>query len=784
MKLSSKVILLIAPVILLSAVISNYIIYSVQKQTLIKREDSYIQLQMEKLAGQFQQANTFVNSYAYTLSKSDVLLDYLINHDNAYRERVLFKRLDETANVLNYGYKGAVNMAILNGNQTPLYYTESEAFGDSRSIDPKVLEYISSSFEQYGKFSHTGFIYNSSGQNILLQYRLVDARTGEQPLIFDRSDAFFIVVTVSLESFSDIKHEIEFDTHSVITFSDKPVSLDIPLAQNIELLPHLYAVLSPAEYLMTNKIDNVWLDLALSFGIAAFVTITLIIFVLYYNVLRPVSRLDKQLKELELKKRDNIEKLETNDEIGRLSAYFFDMYQELNIIYKKTKRLAETDHLTQLANRHRFQQLATLELSSPSPYLWVIYLDLDNFKYVNDKFGHKAGDDLLKVFSTHIKNACQKFSQQHDAPCFGARLSGDEFAILLSSNYYLPDIPDLLAAELLKPISNLSHSWTNSLPVTASVGIARYPEDGLDITQLLYNADAAMYQAKHAGKNQYAYFSAELNRETQRRLQIEQALRKANVEQEFRLVFQPYMNRSNSMIEGLEVLLRWETKSLGVVAPSEFIPIAEQSGLFDKIDRWVFANAIANYHQLRDIFDKDIILSINLSSSKLHSLEMVEYIHRHCTKNKVESKYIEIEITETFTSEKQGTALLEQLSHLGYQLALDDFGSGYTSLTQLVQYPVQKIKLDQRFLLTLMKTNNEHLIKPIIDLCHAQNKVVTAEGIETNSMYQWLSENQCDLMQGYFLGEPMSIDQLSEWWESIDNKRYIKTEYSQLSTVY
>lgn len=215
-------------------------------------------------------------------------------------------------------------------------------------------------------------------------------------------------MSVSLEVFNDIKHDVEFDTHSVITFADKPIYLDIPLAQTIELLPHFYAVLSPAEYLMWNKVDKVWLELALSFGIAAFCTITLIVLVLYRYVLHPVSRLDKQLSELESNQRDNIEKLGTNDEIGRLSSRFFDMYEELNVIYKKTKRLAETDHLTQLANRHRFHQLATRELASPPSHLWVIYVDLDNFKYVNDKYGHELGDNLLKVFSTHIKNACQK----------------------------------------------------------------------------------------------------------------------------------------------------------------------------------------------------------------------------------------------------------------------------------------------------------------------------------------------------------------------------------------
>lgn len=219
------------------------------------------------------------------------------------------------------------------------------------------------------------------------------------------------------------------------------------------------------------------------------------------------------------------------------------------------------------------------------------------------------------------------------------------------------------------------------------------------------------------------------------------------------------MNNRSNEIEGLEVLLRWEAEGIGPIPPKEFIPIAEQAGLFDKIDRWVFANATAEYHQLRNIFGKDIVLSVNLSSAELNSIEMANYIHEQATLHQVKPKCIEIEITETFAAEQQGTALLDELSKRGYRLAIDDFGSGYTSLTQLVQYPVQKIKFDREFLVTLMNTNNGHVIKPIIELCHAQNKTVTAEGIEHNMMHEWLSAYRCDYMQGYLFGKPMTKEQ-------------------------
>lgn len=521
MKLSHRVILLVAPIILLSAVVSSHIIYSIQKVTLVKREDSYIQLQMEKLAGQFRQANIFLNSYAYTLSKSDVLQDYFVNHDNHYRERQLFKRLDDTVKVLSYGYGGDANMAILDGKQQLIYYTENPRHESSKRIDSKILEYVTNSHAKYKSFNHTGFIYDSSGQSILLQYQLFDKRTGEPPLSFDPQNVFFVIVSVSLEAFNDIKHQIEFDTHSIITFSSKPIYLDVPLAQTIELLPHFYAVLSPAEYLMWNKVDKVWLEIALSFGLAALFTITLIVLIIYRYVIRPVSVLDKQLNEIELNQRTNIDKLDTDDEIGRLSSRFFNMYEALNVTYRETKYLAETDHLTQLANRHHFHQLASRELSSGTEKLWVIYIDLDNFKYVNDKYGHEVGDALLKEFSSHITKLCQQFTQQYDCRCISARLSGDEFAVLMTSSQGADSPPNLFSTELLKPMQSLNQSSPYSYPVTASIGIAQYPQHGKEITTLLSNADAAMYQAKRAGKNQYAHYSTDLNNDAQRRDQID-----------------------------------------------------------------------------------------------------------------------------------------------------------------------------------------------------------------------------------------------------------------------
>ncbi|GEM75786.1 GGDEF domain-containing protein [Vibrio sagamiensis NBRC 104589] len=780
MKLSNRVILLVAPVVLISALVSSYIIYSIQKVALIKREDSYIQLQMEKLAGQFHQANTFVNTYAYTMYKSNAFQDYFFYQDKITKDddpykKGLWQRLGESASVLSYGYNGEANMAILDGKQNLIYYTDNKYFDPGSELDPKILNYIRQDHTLEKSSEHTGFIYNSSGQTILLKYQVFDKKTGKTAQHFDPENVFYIIVSASLDEFNAIKHVVEFETHSVITFSDRPIFLDLPLSQTIELMPNLYAILSPAEYLMWEKVDKVWLELAWCFGVASIITIGLIVLVLYHYILSPVSNLDNQLQEIESKKRKNIDKLLIDDEIGRLSSRFFNIYDELNQVYHKTKYLAETDHLTQLANRHKFNEQALRVLSAPPENLWLIYIDLDNFKCINDKFGHDAGDKLLKSFASHIKKLCKVYTQIHNSACFSARLSGDEFSILCSSTLTATAHLENFTQQLLE---FRTHPSFASLSVTASVGIAQYPRDGKTIDKLISCADTAMYQAKRAGKNQYQFYSALLDIQAQRRAYIEHALRQKNVEKGFFLLFQPYLDAKTKEVRGLEVLLRWESDDIGVVSPKEFIPIAEQSGLFEKIDQWVFANALSEYHALKTIFDKDITLSINLSSAELNSLAMSEFIYAKTVQYSVPTKYIEIEITETYVTDNKGTCLLDELSKLGYQLAIDDFGSGYTTLTQLVQYPVQKIKFDREFLLTLMRTNNSHVIKPIIDLCHAQNKKVTAEGIEHPTMHQWISSYQCDFIQGYLFGKPMDKNQLAIWWRS-KNRNAISTTYSE-----
>lgn len=767
MKLNNRILLLITPVILLSAVASSYIIYSNQKDALLKREESYLQLSMEKLAGHFRQTQYLVNSYAYTLTKSDIIRHYVAHERNPYRELELVDNFQQTLDILQSQENNFIALSILDGSKNVLYYAENS--GDPfAKIDTKILNHIQDTFDSTQKTSYVDYTTNSSGEGILVRYDVLDTQTLTTPLSYNRDKIFFVVVFVVLEPFNRLMKKIEFDNRSTIFFTDEADIKKVGLTQTVELKSDLYATLDPAQYLINDKLYAIKKRLALSFGISTLVTVLLLLYLLYRHVIKPISQLEQQLKEVENKQRDNIETLKSNDEIGRLSSRFYDMYQELDTTYKKTKALAEYDHLTKLANRHHFQQSVERVLAKArhTDNIWVLYIDLDNFKYVNDKYGHQIGDALLVNFAQHIGSLRNFFFEKYQVKSLAARLSGDEFSIFIST----PDSSFIQAAsefatQLLIPLQNQHNSPLGNFPITASIGIATYPTDGYALEKLLSNADTAMYQAKNAGKNQIAYYSPELNKGVLRRANIEQALRRGDFDQEFSLVYQPYLNRAGNTVSGFEVLLRWESKLLGTISPKEFIPIAEQTGLFGNIDRWVVRSAFEEFHALQAMFEHPVQLSINLSSAELNSLQLAHYIHKHAQENAVPPHLIDFEITETFSTNSKGFPLLHELSHLGYGLAIDDFGSGYTSITQLVQYPVQKIKFDRLFLDTLITTDNHKIIKPLIELCHSQSMQVTAEGIESKEMHHWLADYQCDFMQGYYFAKPMPLNALVSWYQ-------------------
>lgn len=761
MKLNTRVLLLVAPVILLSAAISSYGIYQDQKDALIKREISYLQLTMEKLAGHFRQSYALINSYSLTLSRSEIVRQYLRHEGNPFIEMDMLNNMQRIITSFQSISQDSIGIAILDDKLRPRFFADNQ--GNPFSvIDNRAMEYVKLAYATSGASENIGFSKNEQGQSVLIHYQVLNQKTLNKPLTDNSTQISFFMVYLTLDRFDQQQRLIEFDNDSSIFFSPHSIDKD-GLTQSVELKSGLFATLDPAQYLLEDKLSAIESKLLLFFTASSFVTVLILLMLLYRHVTSPIARLDRQLLEVEQKRRYNIERLPNSDEIGRLSERFHTMYQELQSSYQKTKVLAENDHLTGLANRYQFQTYVGKYLSNKKQcrHAWILYIDLDNFKYVNDKYGHTVGDDLLINFANHIRTICNDWKNSLQINCLPARLSGDEFAVFVAAkdkNTYA----DSIAHAILTTLMNNSNSSFSSFPITASIGISAYSTDGETLETLLSNADTAMYQAKKAGKNQMSYYSQELDNSVRRRTQIERALRSEEFNSEFSLRYQPYYNRSGENIVGVEALLRWDSPKLGKVPPIEFIPISEQTGMFGAIDRWVIKQAFRDFCHIQSMFEYDIQLSINLSSAELDSRQLATFIQKMAQEYQVIPYLVDFEITETFATDSQSYSLLHELSNMGFKLAIDDFGSGYTSITQLVEYPVQKIKLDREFLTALIKTNNRNVVKPLVDLCHSQSMIVTAEGIESEDMHNWLAENQCDYMQGYYLSPPVKIRQLNE----------------------
>ncbi|MEC8483644.1 MAG: diguanylate cyclase, partial [Pseudomonadota bacterium] len=353
---------------------------------------------------------------------------------------------------------------------------------------------------------------------------------------------------------------------------------------------------------------------------------------------------------------------------------FYELYDQLNINLKESQTLAVTDSLTKLPNRTRFQDFAKRALIrawNRHSHVSLIYIDLDNFKFVNDRLGHEAGDELLQYTAQAFQDLLTKHVPKEQAALV-SRLAGDEFAIVLAHDV-LDDRLDL-ASSVVNLFEGGFKTDRYITPVSASVGIASYPNDGEDLRELIANADMAMYHAKRTGKNRFAAYSHTIAREARRVKLIEDALKFVNCDEEFSLVFMPFVDK-NRKIKGLEVLLRWYSPELGQITPDEFVPIAEQTGTYTKIDDWVFRNAFEHLEKLRSFLGEDVVIAINISAGELGQANFVDRIIELKKLHSVPDSAIELEITETFGyfAVQQVLSVLRDLRNHGFRISIDDF---------------------------------------------------------------------------------------------------------------
>jgi len=459
---------------------------------------------------------------------------------------------------------------------------------------------------------------------------------------------------------------------------------------------------------------------------------------------------------------------------GQINAPLLDRSIRYAIERKRSEediyRMAYYDILTGLPNRFLFNDRLKQAIALAERYnrlVAVLFLDLDNFKRVNDTFGHHMGDKLLKKVAEHI-NLCMRkgdsLSRQStdDSVDTVARLGGDEFTIILSEIHHLEDAAKV-AQRIFNALSLQFTLDTYELFISASIGIAIYPHDGKDVSSLLKNADAAMYHAKSEGKNNYQYYRQSMNASALERLTLENNLRKALERNEFVLHYQPQVDIRTGEIVGLEALTRWQQADGRIVPPGEFIPIAEETGLILPLSDWILHTACKQCKEWHAAGFPDIAVSVNISGQQFQQKNFAKTVNRVLEDTGIKPGDLFLEITESTIMHNTDMVFttLYELSRLGLRLIIDDFGTGYSSLSYLKRFPIHAIKIDRSFVKEINTSPDDAAIsKAIISMAHSLKLKVVAEGVETKHQLAFLREQACDEIQGFLFSRPLPFEEV------------------------
>ena len=436
---------------------------------------------------------------------------------------------------------------------------------------------------------------------------------------------------------------------------------------------------------------------------------------------------------------------------------------------QEVKFLAYYDSLTGLPNRASFAEHLERALKKSkrnSAQAAILFLDLDNFKRVNDSLGHSAGDKLLQIVAKSLlsslreSDALGRDDEELTRPI--ARLGGDEFTILLDNNINAEGAQKV-AQRIIKALNAPVEIESQEVPLSVSIGIAMYPDDGKDTLNLLKNADTAMYHAKDIGKNTSCFYDKKMNELSLKRLQLERDLQKAVEQDEFIVLFQPKIDINSQNIIGSEALIRWRHPEQGFILPDTFIALAEETNLIIQIGNWILKKACQANKFWHEHGFNDIHVAVNLSARQLQDQNLLSEVKTALEEANLESSYLELELTEGMIMENgpQTIDLLHQLKSLGVKLAVDDFGTGYSSLRYLSQFPLDNLKIDKSFVNNLPHNKSEATItEAIIALAHSLKLSVVAEGVETIEQFQYLREQKCNVIQGYYFSKPLTADEM------------------------
>jgi diguanylate cyclase (GGDEF)-like protein len=518
-------------------------------------------------------------------------------------------------------------------------------------------------------------------------------------------------------------------------------------------------------------------------------------FLLTRGLVAPMHRLMRAARAVGAGKLDVFVPASSSDELGLLTHTFNHMTQrlsesqaevgnyqrtleekvtqrthELEIATAHAYKLAQHDILTGLPNRALLNQRLKQILAQSqrnATHVACLFLDFDHFKRINDTLGHDSGDQLLQAVAQRLTTAVRESDTV-------ARLGGDEFVVIL------PGLdPAHATFETMTVLARIRESFLapfrlgdQTPTLTCSIGVSMFPLDANDTVTLIKQADTAMYAAKEVGRNAYRFYTADMNARVQARLQLETDMRRGLLQNEFFLAYQPQVDLQTGRIGAVEALLRWRDPVRGVIPPTEFIPIAEESGMIQALGARVLRDAcrqVVAWHRLGMM----VRLSVNLSVQQLQHDSCLAVVEEALRASGLAPQYLDLEITESviITHPEKALATLAKLKERGISITVDDFGTGYSSLSYLARLPIEAVKIDQRFVHGLEHNSNDVAItQAIIALSHSLGLRVIAEGVETTAQFEFLKSHGCEAAQGFLIGRPLEEKDFLAWWKAQDEQ--------------
>lgn len=543
----------------------------------------------------------------------------------------------------------------------------------------------------------------------------------------------------------------------------------VPVSVGGEMLGSLIVVSSLDKYY-----SRLLREILIIFFIVSFVIWITLNFARILNkaIISPIFHLNESINNiLETQKLTTKVKIASNDEIGTLGKNFNHMLDDLNDMQQQIIRQKEDaeykayhDGLTLLPNRISFTNRLNQVIGKAKrnkEHFAILFIDLDHFKEINDSMGHEAGDEVLKVFAERVQH-CVRVEDTV------ARMGGDEFTVILE-NSDNSQAPIFVAEKIMKIMKEPLTIRGRKLYLTASMGIATYPNDGKDAQALLKNADAAMYKSKNNGRNKYHFYTQDMTDAAYARIILETELREALEKEQLLVYYQPQFNILTDKLIGMEALVRWNHPQHGILAPDYFLPLAKESGLMLAIDLWVMKTSMRQTQQWRSEYLKTGSLSLNLSVKHLMEKDFIAQLKELLVQYAYDVKHIQMEITEGEIMENPEYAItiLRKISDMGISLSLDDFGIGHSSLSYLKCLPINTIKIDRSFIENIpLDEEDVAITKAIIALASSLNLSIIAEGVESIEQKNFLLKNGCNNIQGYLYGKPLSAEAMGKFLDN------------------